>query len=73
VHSLFGAVLTVHVAIVQVVNVVAVQHRFMSAPWAVGVTVLLSLGVLSRGHGSSLPMNYHAYMLSCECQGVVCC
>jgi hypothetical protein len=46
--------LTVNVAIMQVVDVVAVQHRFVSTPRAVGVTVLLSLGVLHPGHGASL-------------------
>ena len=42
--------LTVNVAIMQVVNMITVQHRFVSTPWTVGVTVLLSLHVPRRGH-----------------------
>jgi hypothetical protein len=62
--------LTVDVAVMQIVNVVAVQYRFVSTPGAVGVTVLLSLGVLHRGHGASLSGEpSHAYMRSYECQG----
>ena len=47
--------LPVNVAIVQVVHMIGVEHRFMPTSRAVGVTVLLSLSVLDRGHGSSLP------------------
>jgi hypothetical protein len=66
--------LAVNVAIVQVVNVVAVQHRFVSTPWAMSVTVLLSLCVLHRGHGASLSSEpSHPYMRSFECQSVVRC
>ena len=54
VHALVGAMLAVHVAIVQVVNVVGVQHRLVSTPWAMGVRVVLGLSVLDRGHGASL-------------------
>jgi hypothetical protein len=54
VHSLVGAMLAVNVAIVQVVDVIGVQHRFVSAPWAVGVTVVFSLGVLDCGHNDPL-------------------
>ena len=57
VHSLVGAMLAVHVAIVQVVNVVGVQHRFVSTPWAMGVRVVLGLSVLDRGHGG-LPLRW---------------
>jgi hypothetical protein len=39
VHTLIGAMLAVQMAVMQVVNVVAVQHRFVSTPRAVGVTV----------------------------------
>ena len=45
--------LAVNMAIMQVVDVVTVQHRFVPAPWAVGVTVLFSLGVLRCRHGIS--------------------
>jgi hypothetical protein len=55
VHALIGAMLAVQMAVMQVVNVVPVQHRFVSTPRAVGVTVVLSLGVLHRGQGASLP------------------
>ncbi len=62
--------LAVHVAVMQIVNMIAVQHRFVSAPWAVGVAVSLGLRVLSRGHGASLSSEpSHAYMRSYECQG----
>jgi hypothetical protein len=55
VHTLIGAMLAVQMAVMQVVNVVAVQHRFVSTPRAVGVTVVLSLSVLHRGQDASLP------------------
>ena len=72
VHSLLGAMLAVHVAVVQVVNVVAVQYRFVSTSRAVGVTVLLSLGVLHRCHGASLTGGpSHAYIRSSECRSQV--
>lgn len=68
-HALLSAMLPVNVAIVQVVHMIGVQHRFMPTPRAVGVTVLLSLSVLDRGHGSSLPgQPSHAHMRSYECQ-----
>lgn len=70
VHPLIGAVLAVNVAVMQVIDVVTVQYRFMPAPWAVGMTVLLSLLVLNRGHGVSLSGELsHSYMRSYECQG----
>ena len=71
VHALVGAMLAVHVAIVQVVNMVGVEHRFVSTPGAMGVRVVLSLSVLDRGHGASLSGGpSHAYMRSFECQGL---
>ena len=54
VHALAGAMLAVHVTIVQVVNMVGVEHRFVSTPGAMGVPVVLGLRVLDRGHGASL-------------------
>ena len=69
VHTLLSAMLPVNVAIVQVVHMIGVEHRFMPTSRAVGVTVLLSLSVLDRGHGSSLPgQPSHAHMRSYECQ-----
>jgi hypothetical protein len=69
VHTLIGAMLAVQMAVMQVVNVVAVQHRFVSTPRAVGVTVVLSLSVLHRGQDASLPGRpSNAYMRSHECQ-----
>ena len=64
VHSLVGAMLAVHVAIMQVVNMVGVQHRFVSTPWAMGVRVVLGLSVLDRGHGG-LPLRMDHSMLIC--------
>ena len=64
VHSLVGAMLAVHVAIMQVVHVVGVQHRFVSTPWAMGVRVVLGLSVLDRGHGG-LPLRMDHSMLIC--------
>jgi hypothetical protein len=52
-HPFIGAMFAVNVALMQVVNMVAVQHRFVSTPWTVGMTVLLGLGVLHRDHGVS--------------------
>ena len=70
-HALVGAMLAVNMAIMQVVDVVTVQHRFVPAPWAVGVTVLFSLGVLRRRHDlSPLRRPSHAYMRSYEWQGI---
>lgn len=46
--------LAVNMAVMQVVDVVTVQHRFVPASWAVGVTVLFSLGVLRRHRISPL-------------------
>ena len=54
VHPLVGAMLAVHVAIMQVVNVVGVQDRLVSTPGAVGVRVVLGVSVFDRGHGASL-------------------
>jgi len=45
--------LAVNMAIMQVVDMVTVQHRFVPAPWAVSVTVLFSLGVLRCRHDLS--------------------
>lgn len=45
--------LAVNMAIMQIVDVVAVHQRFVPASWAVGVAVLLSPGVLGRRHGIS--------------------
>ena len=68
-HALLGAMLTVHVTVMQIVNMVAVQHRFVSTPGTVGVTVVLSLGVLHRGHRASLSGEpSHAYIRSYEWQ-----
>jgi hypothetical protein len=53
-HPLISAMLAVNVAVMQVVNVVGVQHRFVSTPWTVGVTVVLGLCVLHSRHGASL-------------------
>jgi hypothetical protein len=70
VHALVGAMLAVQMAVMQVVNMVAVQHRVMSTPRAMGMTVVLSLSVLHRGQDASLPRGpSHAYMRSHECQG----
>ena len=70
VHPIVGAMLAVHVAVMQIVDMISVQHRCVSAPWAVGVAVLLGLRVLRRGHGASLSNELsHAYMRSYECQG----
>jgi hypothetical protein len=67
VHPLFGAMLAMNMAIVQVINMVTMQHRCVSTPWAVGVTVLLSLCVLHRRHGVSLSSEHLAYLRSFEC------
>jgi hypothetical protein len=56
--------LAMNMAIVQVINMVAVQHRCVSTPWAVGVTVLLSLCVSHHRHGVSLSGEHLAYMRS---------
>ncbi len=56
-HPAVGAVLAVHVAAVQVVDVVTVQHRGVPAPRAVGVAVLLRLLVLGCGHDAPLPVD----------------
>lgn len=72
VNSLIGAMLAVNVTVMQVVNMVTVQHRFVSTPWAVGMAVLLGLCVLHRGHDVSLSSeSSDAYMRSYECQGAV--
>lgn len=61
--------LAVNVAIMQVINMVTVQHRVVPTPWAVGMAVLLGLLVLDRGHDASLSGGpSHAYMRSYECQ-----
>ena len=67
-HPLLGAMLAVKVAIMQVVNVVTVQHRCVPTPWAVGVTVLLSRCVLHRRHGASL--SGEIFMLICAAMNV---
>jgi hypothetical protein len=71
-HPLISAMLAVNVAVMQVVNVVGVQHRFVSTPWTVGVTVMLGLCVLHSRHGASLSSDpSHAYMRRCECQDAI--
>jgi len=61
--------LAVHVAIMQVVNVVGVQDRLVSTPGAVGVRVVLGVSVFDRGHGAYLSGGpSHAYMRRFECQ-----
>lgn len=52
-HPLLSAMLAVNVAIMQVINMVTVQHRVVPTPWAVGMVVLLGLLVLDRGHDAS--------------------
>ena len=75
VHPLVGAMLAVHMAVMQIVHVITVQHRFVPTPRTVGVAVPLSLGVLDRGHGPPSPHLsdevFHAYMRSYECQEAV--
>lgn len=53
-HAVVGAVLAVDVPIMQVVDMVTVQHRCVTAPWTVSVAVLFGLLVLDRGHDASL-------------------
>jgi hypothetical protein len=53
VHSVAGPMFPVHVPVVQIVHVVAMQHGCMPTAGAVGVVVLFSLVVLGRRQGDS--------------------
>ncbi|SMD26698.1 hypothetical protein SAMN05661093_10282 [Kibdelosporangium aridum] len=50
-HSAVGHVLTVYVAVVQVVDVIGVHDGVVPAVWPVGVAVGFGLVVRDRGHG----------------------
>lgn len=50
VHAAVSHVLPVHMAVVQVVDVVGVHDGLVSAAWPVGVAVCLCLVVFDRGH-----------------------
>jgi hypothetical protein len=53
VHAVGGVVLAVDVPVVEVVDVVGVQHGLVAAAGAVGVLVGLGRSVLGGGHGET--------------------